>query len=154
MWLHGYVAMWLFSYVAKWLCQCGYVAMWLYWTSCSLVSPMLTRPTLIYVHCVPQKGGRGQGWESVFWRGLVVFSKSERFKNLIGQKIPRSHATSKLFRKYRRFFQNICWFNRIYLCLNIFNQIMVRNTKIPRPKIFENARRYPGFWTHHNQKKN
>ena len=31
---------------------------------CSLVSPMLTRPTLFYVHCVPQEGGRMQRWES------------------------------------------------------------------------------------------
>ena len=30
----------------------------------SLVSPKLTRPTLFYVHCVPQEGGRMQGWES------------------------------------------------------------------------------------------
>ena len=35
-----------------------------------LVSPKLTRPTLFYVHCVPQEGGRMQGWESVFWGGL------------------------------------------------------------------------------------
>ena len=30
----------------------------------SLVSPKLTRPTLFYVHCVSQEGGRMQGWES------------------------------------------------------------------------------------------
>ena len=34
-------------------------------TKSSLVSPKLTRPTLFYVHCVPQEGGRMQGWESV-----------------------------------------------------------------------------------------
>ena len=29
-----------------------------------LISPKLTRPTLFWVHCVPQEGGRMQGWES------------------------------------------------------------------------------------------
>ena len=33
--------------------------------TCSLVSPMLTRPPLFYVHCVLQEGGLMQGWESV-----------------------------------------------------------------------------------------
>ena len=31
----------------------------------SLVSPKLTQTTLFYVHCVPQEGGRMQGWESI-----------------------------------------------------------------------------------------
>ena len=30
----------------------------------SLVSPKLTRPTFHRAHCVPQEGGRVQGWES------------------------------------------------------------------------------------------
>ena len=42
-------------------------------TPSSRVSPKLTRPTLFYVHCVPQEGGRMQGWESVFWGGSPYY---------------------------------------------------------------------------------
>ena len=39
----------------------------------SFVSPKRTRPTLHRVHCVPQEGGRVQGWESECWGVLGIF---------------------------------------------------------------------------------
>ena len=38
----------------------------------SLVSPKLTRLSFHRAHCVPQEGGRVQGWESVCWGVLGI----------------------------------------------------------------------------------
>ena len=57
----------LLLFVVCWLLVVGcwllVVVCWLLVGPSSLVSPKLTRPTLFYVHCVPQEGGRMQGWE-------------------------------------------------------------------------------------------
>ena len=46
----------------------------------SLISPKLTRPTFHRAHCVPQEGGRVQGWESVCW-GVLPYLKIEKLTN-------------------------------------------------------------------------
>ena len=46
---------------------------------CSLVSPKLTRSSFHRAHCVPQVGGRVQGWETVCW-GVLGISLFENTK--------------------------------------------------------------------------
>ena len=77
------------------------------------LNSQLTRPTLFWIHCVHQEGGRMQGWESVVWWGFVVFSTFERFKDLIGQNTKIPHDVT-IIPKVSTCFQNIVWFNRIY----------------------------------------
>ena len=53
--------------------------------SSSLVSPKLTQPTLFWVHCVPQEGGRVQGWESKCWGGFPYFKTKTFFWCLVSR---------------------------------------------------------------------
>ena len=40
-------------------------------------APLLARPSFHRAHCVPQEGGRVQGWESVCWGVLALFKFSK-----------------------------------------------------------------------------
>ena len=113
----------------------------------------LNRPTLFCAHCVPQEGGRMPGWESVFWRGLLVFGNLKDSNKWLAE-IPKIPCRSKISQKVSTFFK-IMFDSVGFTYVLIFWKMIVQKYQDSTPEqFFENARRYQVFWTHHISKKN
>ena len=79
---------------------------------------------------------RVQGWESVFWGGVVVSWESQRFKKCFARNTKIQHQ-SKISQKYRHFFKTILYSIRFTYVLRFLKSFRSPEfLKIPPPCFF------------------